>query len=187
MGEMVRGLCQRVVCAVRSKRDLALENAALRQQLMVLRRQSIAPRIEKEEILGAYLIRREQDGGLDELLFPATRGGNDEHMIDNVRKSLDQIGLRAGFERGSLRATAFRHSYATARLYTAQHGAPVSLWTVRGEMGHSSTGMIQKVYGHTITQRTAAWKEQRVALPEVVEFRIENHKNELEDRLLALR
>ena len=36
MGEMVRGLCQIVVSALRSKRDLALENAALRHQLMVL-------------------------------------------------------------------------------------------------------------------------------------------------------
>ena len=106
-----------------------------------------------EEILRAYLVQREQDGGLNELLFPATRGGANEHMIDNIRKSLDQIGSRAGFEAGDLRATAFRHSYATARLYTAEHGAPVGLWTVRGEMGHRSTGMIEKVYGHTITQR----------------------------------
>lgn len=37
MGERVRGLCQIMVCAVRSKRDLALENAALGQQLMVPR------------------------------------------------------------------------------------------------------------------------------------------------------
>ncbi len=77
-----------------------------------------------EEILRAYLIQREQDGGLNELLFPATRDGANEHMIDNVRKSLDRIGARTGFETGALRATAFRHSYATARLYTAEHGAP---------------------------------------------------------------
>ena len=140
-----------------------------------------------EEILRAYLVQREQDGGLNELLFPATRGGANEHMIDNIRKSLDQIGSRAGFEAGDLRATAFRHSYATARLYTAEHGAPVGLWTVRGEMGHRSTGMIEKVYGHTITQRTRVWSDQRTALPGVVEFRIEDHKEALEDRLLALR
>ena len=140
-----------------------------------------------EEVLRAYLIQREQDGGLNELLFPATRGGANEHMIDNVRKSLDRIGARAGFKAGSLRATAFRHSYATARLYTAEHGAPVSLWTVRGEMGHRSTSMIENVYGHTIDQRTRAWNEQKLALPEVVEFRIEDHKDALEERLLALR
>jgi hypothetical protein len=38
-----------------------------------------------------------------------------------------------------------RHSYATARLYTAEHGAPVSQWTARGEMGRSPTNMIEKV------------------------------------------
>ena len=107
-------------------------------------------------------------------------------MIDNVRKSLDQIGTRAGFEAGSLRATAFRHSYATARLYTAEHGAPVSLWTVRGEMGHRSTSMIENVYGHTIDQRTRAWNEEKLTLPEVVEFRIEDHREALGDRLLRL-
>ena len=63
----------------------------------------------------------------------------------------------------------------------------MSLWTVRGEMGHSSTGMIQKVYGHTITQRTRVWRDQKQALPEVVEFMIKDHKEALEDRLLALR
>ena len=140
-----------------------------------------------EEIIRAYLIQREQEGGLNELLFPATRGPEGEHMLDNVKKSLDQIGARAGFEAGALRATAFRHSYATARLYTAEHGAPVSLWTVRGEMGHRSTGMIEKVYGHTITQRTRVWSDQKTALPEVVEFRIEDHKDAMEERLLALR
>ena len=142
------------------------------------------PQLEK--ILRAYLIQREQDGGLNELLFPATRGGKNEHMIDNVRKSLDRIGARAGFEAGSLRATAFRHSYATTRLYTAEHGAPVSLWTVRGEMGHRSTSMIENVYGHTIDQRTRAWNEQKLTLPEVVEFRIEDHREDLAGRLLTL-
>ena len=51
MGEMVRSLCQFVVSALRSKRNLALENAALRHQLMVLQRQSKAPRIENRDRL----------------------------------------------------------------------------------------------------------------------------------------
>jgi hypothetical protein len=51
-----------------------------------------------------------------------------------------------------------------------EHGAPVVLWTVRGEMDHRSTGMIKKVYGHTMTQRTRVWSDQRTALPEVVEL-----------------
>ena len=51
MGEMVRGLCQIVVSALRGKRDLVLENAALRHQLMVLKRQSKGPRIENRDRL----------------------------------------------------------------------------------------------------------------------------------------
>ena len=81
--------------------------------------------LQLEETLRAHLIQREQDGGLNELLFTATRGGKNEHMIDNIRKSLDQIGARAGFDAGALRATAFRHSYATARLYTGEQALPV--------------------------------------------------------------
>jgi len=49
MGEMVRGMCQIVVSALRSKRDLAPENAALRHQVIVLQRQSKAPRIENRD------------------------------------------------------------------------------------------------------------------------------------------
>ena len=51
MGEMVSGLCRLVVSALRSKRDLVLENAALRHQLMVLQRQSKAPRIKNRDRL----------------------------------------------------------------------------------------------------------------------------------------
>ena len=108
-------------------------------------------------------------------------------MLDNVDKALDQIGLRAGFAKRALRATAFRHSYATARLYTAEHGAPLSTWTVRGELGHRSTGMIDKVYGHTITQRDRVWSEHKDELPEGVAFLIEDHKETLEERLMSLR
>ena len=47
--------------------------------------------------------------------------------------------------------------------------------------------MIEKVYGHTITQRNQIWKNREDALPEVVAFRIKDHQEALEDRLLALR
>ncbi len=46
--------------------------------------------------------------------------------------------------------------------------------------------MIENVYGHTIDQRTRAWNEQQLTLPEVVEFRIEDHREALGDRLLRL-
>ena len=54
-------------------------------------------------------------------------------------------------------------------------------------MGHKSTSMIEDVYGHTITQRTRTWRDQKEALPEEVAFRIEEHQGVLEERLLALR
>ncbi len=53
--------------------------------------------------------------------------------------------------------------------------------------GHRSTGMIEKVYGHTITQRDRTWRDRKEALPEDVEFRVEDHEATLEERLLALR
>ena len=49
---------------------------------------------------------------------------------------------------GEIRTKVFRHTYITARLQTLDHGAPVSPWTVEREVGHSGTGMIERVYGH---------------------------------------
>jgi integrase len=47
----------------------------------------------------------------------------------------------------------FRHTYATARLQTTENGAPVSTWTVAKELGHTTSAMIDKVYGHLGTVR----------------------------------
>ena len=58
MGEMVRSLCQFVVSALRSKRDLALENAALRHQLMVLQRQPGSLRLKDRDRLFWICLRR---------------------------------------------------------------------------------------------------------------------------------
>ena len=51
MGEMVSGLCRFVVSALRSQRDLVLENAALRHRLMVIHRHSKPPRIRNRDRL----------------------------------------------------------------------------------------------------------------------------------------
>jgi hypothetical protein len=53
-------------------------------------------------------------------------------------------------------------------------GAPVSLWTVSRELGHSSTGMIERTYGHLGTVRHRA---------EVVEYRLDQHRVRLGQRL----
>jgi len=57
------------------------------------------------------------------------------------------------------------------------HGAPVSVFTVSRELGHSSTAMVEKVYSHLGTMRHRS---------EVVEYRVEQHVATLGDRLRAL-
>jgi len=56
-------------------------------------------------------------------------------------------------------------------------GQPVSLYTVRREMGHRSDAMLNQVYGHLGQVRHRA---------EVVEFRLEQHGPALADRLATL-
>ena len=59
-----------------------------------------------------------------------------------------------------------RHTYATTRIQTLDHGAPVSLYTVATEMGHSGVGLIENTYGHLqrIRHRSAVveYKEAEV-------------------------
>ena len=67
-------------------------------------------------------------------------------------------------------------SYITARLQTLDRGAPISSWTVAGEVGHSSTDM-EDVYGHLGQVRHRA---------KVVEYRVAQHKRILGGRLKAV-
>jgi hypothetical protein len=60
---------------------------------------------------------------------------------------------------------------------TTDHGAPVSTWTVAREVGHNSTDMIDRVYGHLGTVRHRA---------KVVEYRVAQHRKVLRGRLEAL-
>jgi integrase len=117
-----------------------------------------------EAILRTYIADREQAGGIGSLLFPSHRH-DCERMLDNVDRQLDRIGDRAGL--ANPRLHAFRHSYTAARIQTLEHGAPVSLWQVALELGHQSTAMIEKRYGHLakVTERK-----------EIVEFRQDEEK-----------
>jgi integrase len=96
------------------------------------------------------------------LLFPAEDGG----MIRERRGLLDRIAIRAGWKAGEIRSKMFRHTYCTARLQTLDGGAPVSVFTVSRELGHSSTAMVEKVCSHLGTMRHRS---------EVVEYRVEQH------------
>jgi len=140
-----------------------------------------------EETLRPYVFGNESPPA--RLLFPSYRTGQ-ESMLTDVRKLLDRVTARAGTlyvmdqgrkrkaEADEIRTKVFRHTYISARLQTVDNGAPVAAWTVAREVGHSSTAMIEKTYGHLGQARHRA---------EVVEYRVEQHAATLEDRLAAIR
>jgi integrase len=129
-----------------------------------------------EEILRAYIMEREQSKPLNELLFPSPLSESDS-LIKDFRKALDRVAARCGWEPGEVRAKAARHSYCAARLQTVEHGYPVAPFTVSRELGHVSTAMVEAVYSHLGEIRHRS---------EVVEFRIEHHRDVLADKLEAL-
>jgi len=98
-------------------------------------------------------------------------------MIGDVRNMLDRMACRAGLEPGEIRTKAFRHPYCAARLQTLDQGAPVSTYTVARELGHESEAMVRRVYAHLGTIRHRS---------EVVEYRVEQHRERLGDRLERL-
>lgn len=125
-----------------------------------------------EEILRPYLARHSHRSGL---LFPsedsdATR----QVMLAAPNKPLKLAQAIAaellGEERGralmvkKLTPRALRPTYCAARLQTLDNGQPIAIWTVRGEMGHSSMKMIEQVYGRLGTIRHRS---------EVVEYRLD--------------
>jgi integrase len=127
-----------------------------------------------EAILREYLRGPHRPAG--ELLFPSLTTGQ-EAMLTDSRKLLDRIAARAAWKAGEIRSKALRHTYCAAWLQTLDGGAPVSVYTVSRELGHTSTAMVQRVYSHLGTVRHRA---------EVVEYRVEQHRTALGDRLEAL-
>jgi integrase len=101
-------------------------------------------------------------------------------MITDLRRVLDTIGERAGFPEGHVRLHMLRHTYTAARIQTLDRGAPVALYSVARELGHSSTDMIEDRYGHLHDRATLGGSE-------VVEYRVEAHEEALRERIAALR
>jgi hypothetical protein len=99
-------------------------------------------------------------------------------MLNDLRKPLDRIVQRAGFEKGSVRFHQLRHTYTAARLQACDKGWPVSPFTVARGLGHSSTAMIEKRYGHLHDRAEAGGTK-------VVEFRVEHHRDRVKDHLEA--
>ena len=142
-------------------------------------------------ILEEYFAEREQEGGLGTgLLFPAVvteeqkkkaaaKGQTvPERMLVDLRKPLARIAERAGFTEPVL-LHSLRHTYTAARIQTCDRGVPIAAYTVARELGHTSTVMIERVYGHLHDRAQAGGTE-------VVEYRIEHHRERLADRLEAL-
>ena len=129
-----------------------------------------------EAILRVYFAEKEREGGLGRLLFPSPVSGS-ESLITDFRKVLDAVAMRAGWNKGEIRSKMFRHTYCSARLQTLDGGAPVSPFTVGRELGHGGTSMVERVYSHLGQVRHRA---------EVVEFRLEHHREALGERLTTL-
>ncbi len=110
------------------------------------------------------------------LLFPSYRTG-EESLVTDFRKLLDAIAGRAGWEPGEITSKMFRHTYTAARLQTLDNGAPVSVYTVAKELGHGGDSMVKRVYGHLGQVRHRA---------AVLEYRVEQHREALGERLATL-
>ena len=100
-----------------------------------------------EEILRDYLLAREREAPLGSLLFPSARGEG-EGMIRDIRKALDHVSVRAGWQKGEVRTKAFRHSFCAASLQLLDRGHPISPWTVAKWMGHGGQSLVDRIYGH---------------------------------------
>lgn len=122
------------------------------------------------------------------LLFRSAGGA----MIRDLRKSLDQMGRLCGIDDGEVRTRAFRHTYCSTRLQTVQRilrpgrepdaedafdYVEVSRFQVQKEMGHGGAELVNRIYGHAQRQPYRS---------EVVEYRVERHRDELGERLAAL-
>ena len=134
-----------------------------------------------EEILRDYLNARTAGEVLADLpgsplLFPSFATGGPAPVV-NLRKVLDRVAVRAGWQRGEIRSKAFRHTYCAARLQTLDQGAPVGLFTVSRELGHGGDSLVRRIYGHLGEIRHRS---------EAMEFRVEQHAAVLGDRLRAL-
>lgn len=112
------------------------------------------------------------------LLFPSEDRAGAASMVTNFDKTLDTVAARAGWKAGEIRAKMFRHTYCTARLQSLDQGAPVSPYTVGKELGHGGDALVRRIYGHLGTVRHRG---------EVVEYRVQQHRARLKERLADLR
>ncbi len=127
-----------------------------------------------EQILRPYVFG---DRPPARLLFPSFRT-RDEAVLTDLRKLIDAVATRAGWKAAEITSKMFRHTYCAARLQTLDGGSPVSVYTVAKELGHGGETMVRRVYGHLGAVRHRAT---------MVEYRVEQHRKALRERLAMLR
>jgi integrase len=117
------------------------------------------------------------------LLFPSYVSGQ-EQMLQDPKRLWRRLERATRYERrepldpARVGAKGFRNAYAAVRLQTLDRGAPVAVYTVARELGHSTTRMREDIYGH-LGQVAARSDEVRFALDERDEW--------FHDRLVSLR
>ena len=101
MGDWVRIAAWSVVSALKSRRDLALENLALRHQLMVLQRQSGRLRLKDRDRLLWVWLRRYWSGWHRALVLvqPATAALGHQSSLSFVRRQSPAFGGSIGYVR----------------------------------------------------------------------------------------
>ena len=122
------------------------------------------------------------------LLFPSALGG----MVGDLRKSLDSMGELCDLAAGEVRTRRFRHTYCSARLQTVNRilkpgrepsdpdgweYVEVARFQVQKEMGHGGGQLVDRIYGHA---QGSPYRS------DVVEYRVEKHREALGDRLRSL-
>jgi integrase len=127
-----------------------------------------------EEILRPWVFSPDSPRA-EGLLFPSPRG---DGMIRDVRKAFAAVAKAAGFKPGEIHLHGLRHTFTAARLQTLDRGEPISPVTVARELGHSSTAMVERIYTHLGTIRHRS---------RLVEYRVQQHRAALGERLTALR
>jgi integrase len=84
-------------------------------------------------------------------LFPSPKRAH--APLFSVRKAFKSVVERAGLD-SQVTPYWLRHTYASHRIQTLEGGAPVTLFTVSRELGHSSTRMLEEHYGHLLRNRS---------------------------------
>ena len=130
---------ERGVIIVRRRQDHRLKTKASARAIRIWP--------QYREIIEPHLQRRRAEGG-SRLVFPSARG----KPLTDIRGSFSTLLEAAGIEK-PITPHSLRHTYASVRVQTLDHGEPVALLTVAKELGHEKTDLLQERYAHLLVNR----------------------------------